>query len=346
MQLVLYPFSVLYAIVTNLRNLLFDMGIFPSKTFDIPIICIGNLSVGGTGKTPLTDYIITLLKNEKNIAVLSRGYGRNTSGFQEVSTESTAKKVGDESLLIKQKHPNCLVVVDENRKRGIENIMKKHPEIELILLDDGFQHRWVKAGFNILITDYSLPYYKDYLLPMGTLRESKESSKRAEIIVVSKSPKDINPTEKKGIIQQLGVFITQKCYFSHINYKSWKCITTNKDFLVEEKYSITLVTGIANASTLVENLKNNNHTVSHLEYADHHNYTLNDIEDILNKYNQDNSTKKLILTTEKDAVKLRKFENKFGDANIYFAPIETGFEEKENFEKQILNYVTANKRNS
>ena len=211
MRLILYPFSVLYAIITNLRNLLFDVGILPSKTFDIPIICIGNLSVGGTGKTPLTSYIISLLEENK-VAVLSRGYGRSTSGYQKVSTESKAEKVGDESLWLKQKHPNCLVVVDENRKKAIEKIIKNHPEIEVILLDDAFQHRSVKAGFNILITDYNFLYYKNFLLPMGTLRESKESSKRADIIVVSKSPKEINPTEKKGIILQLGVFITQKCY--------------------------------------------------------------------------------------------------------------------------------------
>ena len=344
MRLILYPFSVLYAIITNLRNLLFDVGILPSKEFDIPIICIGNLSVGGTGKTPLTDYIISLLEEEK-VAVLSRGYGRNTKGYLEISKKSSVEKVGDEPLQQKQKHPNCLVVVNENRKRAIEKILKIHPEIDVILLDDAFQHRGAKAGFNILITDYNLPYYKDYLLPMGTLRESKRGSERADIIVLSKSPTEINPTEKKGMIQQLGVFITQKCYFSHINYENWKCITTNKVLSDEKKYSITLVTGIANATPLIENLKENGHSVSHLAYADHHNYTINDIEDILNNHKQDNSSKKLILTTEKDAVKLRKFEKEFGDANLYFAPIEVAFEEKENFEKQILNYVSANKRN-
>ena len=180
MRLILYPFSVLYAIITNLRNFLFDAGILPSKAFDIPIICIGNLSVGGTGKTPLTAYIISLL-NENKMAILSRGYGRSTSGYQEVSTESKAENVGDEPLQLKQKHPNALVVVDENRRRAIEKMMKNHPEIDVILFDDGFQHRRVKAGFNILITDYHLPYYKDFLLPMGTLRESKKASERADI---------------------------------------------------------------------------------------------------------------------------------------------------------------------
>ena len=229
---------------------------------------------------------------------------------------------------------------------AIENIIKNHPEIEVILLDDGFQHRRIKAGFNLLITEYNLPYYKDFLLPMGTLRENKKGSERANIIVVSKAPKLLNPTEKKGIIQQLGVFITQQCYFSHIHYQDWRCLTTNNILTTNEKYSITLVTAIANATPLLEMLKNSGHTVTHIKYANHHHYTLNDMENILNNYRQDNSAKKLILTTEKDAVKLRKFENEFGDANVYYAPIEVGFEEKENFEKQILNYVRSNKRNS
>ncbi len=345
MRLLLYPFSFLYAVITNIRNLLFDIGVLPSKTFDIPIVCIGNLSVGGTGKTPLTDYIISLLSNNKT-AVLSRGYGRKTKGFLEVEINSKAENVGDEPLWLKQKHPNCLVVVDENRKRAIEKITKTYPEIEVILLDDGFQHRSVKAGFNILITDYHLSYYKDFLLPMGTLRESKESSKRADIIVVSKSPKDLNPTEKKGMIQQLGIFITQKCYFSHINYKKWKCISNNTELLENKKFSITLVTGIANPSPLLKKLENDGHSIALMQFADHHNYSKNDIVKILKNYKQDKSAKKLILTTEKDAVKLRAFEKDFGDANIYFAPIETAFEEKENFENQILKYVKTNKRNN
>ena len=345
MRLLFLPFSALYGIIVYIRNLFFDLGIFQSKSFNFPIICIGNLSVGGTGKTPHTDYIITLLKENYNVAVISYGFGRKTQGYFEVENNSKAEKVGDEPLQLKQKHLNALVVVDENRRRGIEKIMKNHPEIDVILLDDGFQHRSVKAGLNILITDYHLPYYKDFLLPMGTLRESKKASERADIIVVSKSPKKINPTEKKGIIQKLGVFITQKCYFSHINYKNWKCLTTNEDLVVDETYSITLVTGIAKPTPLIKKLEKDGHTVSLMQFADHHNYSKTNAVEILNKYKQDNSAKKLILTTEKDAVKLSEFVEDFGDTNIYFVPIEATFEDKENFEKQILNYARGNKRN-
>lgn len=344
MRLFLYPFSFLYAIITNIRNLFFDMGILMTKEYDIPIICIGNLSVGGTGKTPLTNYLLSLLSNRK-VAVLSRGYGRKTKGFKVVETESKAKLVGDEPLFLKQQHPNNLIIVDEDRTRAIERIIKNHPEIEIIIMDDGFQHRKVKAGLNILITDYHFPYYKDYLLPMGTLRESKKSSERADIIMVSKAPKDLNPTEKKGIMQQLGIFITQRCYFSYISYKNWRCLTNNTELNNEHIYSITLVSGIANPNPLIVKLQQNGHKIALIQFADHHKYLKSDINAILKQYNQDNSAKKLILTTEKDAVKLKAFESEFKEANIYVAPIETEIEEKEIFEKQILNYVSANTTN-
>ncbi len=344
MRLLLYPLSFLYAIITNIRNLFFDIGIFTTKKYDIPIICVGNLSSGGTGKTPLTDYLLSLLSNRK-VAVLSRGYGRKTKGFKIVETESKAKLVGDEPLLLKQQHPNNLVIVDESRTRAIERIMKNHPEIEIIIMDDGFQHRKIKAGLNILITDYHLPYYKDYLLPMGTLRESKKSSERADIIMVSKAPKDLNPTEKKGIMQQLGIFITQRCYFSNIIYKKWRHFTNNTELINEEIYSITLVSGIANPNPLISKLEQDGHKITLMQFADHHNYTKSDIKAILKQYNQHNCVKKLILTTEKDAVKLKAFESEFKDVDLYIAPIQTEIEEKENFEKQILNYVSANTTN-
>jgi len=344
MRLLLYPLSFLYGIITNIRNLLFDIGILASKEYKIPIICVGNLSTGGTGKTPLIDYLLSLLSDRK-VAVLSRGYGRQTQGFNIVELDSKSKFVGDEPLLLKQKHPNSLIIVDENRIHGIESIIKKYPDIHLILMDDGFQHRKVKAGLNILMTDYNLPYYKDCLLPTGTLRESKKSIERADIIIVSKAPKKLNPTEKKGIIQQLGIFITQRCYFSNMTYRNWKCLIYDTELIVKEKYSITLVSGIANPNSLIKKLKRDGHNTTVMQFSDHHNYTKRDVNTILKQYNQDNSAKKLILTTEKDAVKLKAFENDFSRTNIYIAPIETEIEEKEHFEKQILNYVNTNTTN-
>ena len=342
MRYLLFPLAFIYGSITAIRNLFFDYGIFKSKKHNIPIICIGNLSVGGTGKTPHTQYIINLLKDNYKVAILSIGYGRKTSNLQVVETTSTATKVGDEPLQLKQNNPNCLVVVEKNRNKGVKQILKDFPETNVILLDDGYQHRWIKAGFNILITPYASPYYKDSLMPVGNLRESKKGAERANAIIFSKTPSNSNPTEKKGMVKKLNLFAHQKAYFSHINYCTWKCISTNEEFTPDEHYSITLVSGIANPNPLVDYLQNAGHKVKHLKFADHHNYGSNDITNILNKYNQDGSAKKLILTTEKDAVKLRIFEKDFGTANVYYLPIGIEVEEKEKFEKQILNYVAKN----
>ena len=342
MRYLLFPLTIIYGSITTIRNLLFDYGIFKAKTYNIPIICIGNLSVGGTGKTPHTQYIISLLKDNYKVAILSRGYGRKTSNLQIVESTSTAAEVGDEPLQLKQNNPDCIVVVEKNRNKGLQQILKDFPETGVILLDDGYQHRWIKAGFNILITPYSTPYYKDSLMPVGNLRENKKGAERANAIVFSKTLSNSNPTEKKGMVKKLNLFAHQKAYFSHINYGTCKCISTNKEFIPDEQQSITLVSGIANPNPLVDYLQAAGHKVKHLKFADHHNYTNNDIANILKKYNQDSSTKKLILTTEKDATKLRVFEGEFGTANLYYLPISIEFEGKEKFEKQILNYVAKN----
>ena len=342
MRYLLFPFSITYNCITAFRNLLFDYGILKSQTYNIPIICIGNLSVGGTGKTPHTQYIINLLKSKYLVAILSRGYRRKESTLQYVKETSKASLVGDEPLQLKQNNPNCLVVVERNRNKGVQQILKDYPDTEVILLDDGYQHRWIKAGLNILITTYSSPYYKDYHIPVGNLRESKKAAERADIIVFSKTPENSNPTQKKGMLEHLHLFAHQQAYFSGINYSTWKCIKTNKEYAPDEKESITLVTGIANNLPLVQYLQEKGYTVNHVKFADHHNYNCNDIDNILRQYNKDSSTKKLILTTEKDATKLRAFENKFNTVNAYYIPIEIDFEQKERFDKQILDYVAQN----
>ena len=342
MRYLLFPFSIIYSCITAFRNLLFDYGIFKSKTYSIPIICVGNLSVGGTGKTPHTQYIINLLKSKYQVAILSRGYGRKGSDLQYVKEISKASLVGDEPLQIKKNNPNCLVVVEKNRNKGVQQILKDYPETEVILLDDGYQHRWIKAGLNILITRYSSPYYKDYHIPVGNLRERKKAAERADIIIFSKTPENSNPTQKKRMLEHLHLFAHQQAYFSGINYSTWKCIKTNEEYAPDEKESITLVTGIANSLPLVQYLQKKGYTVNHLKFADHHNYNRNTINNILRSYNKDSSTKKLILTTEKDATKLRAFEGKFNTVNMYCIPIEIDFEQKEKFDKQILDYVAQN----
>jgi tetraacyldisaccharide 4'-kinase len=342
MRYLLFPFSLIYESITSVRNLVFNYGIFKSQSHKIPIICIGNLSVGGSGKTPHTQYVINLLKHNYKVAILSRGYGRNSSSLQYVEINSSPNQVGDEPLLIKKTHPDCLVVAEKNRNKGVKQILKDFPETEIILLDDGFQHRWIKAGFNILITPYYSPYYQDYLMPVGNLRESKKGAERAQVIIISKTPEQSNPIEKNGMLSKLNLFGNQTTYFSHIEYNEWKCIHTNNELQEEKTYSITLVTGIANAQPLVNHLEKAGHIIHHLEYPDHYKYTTKDIGNILVKHNADKSTKKLILTTEKDATKLREFKKQFGTENVYFAPIEVALEQSERFEKQILDYVAKN----
>lgn len=340
--LLLIPLSFIYGSIIAIRNLLFDFGIFKAVSHNIPIICIGNLSAGGTGKTPHTQYIISLLKSDYKVAILSRGYGRKISNLQVVESTSKPSDVGDEPLQLKQNNPDCLVVVEKNRNKGVKYILKDFPEIEVILLDDGYQHRWIKAGFNILITPYYYPYYKNSLMPFGNLRESKKGAERANAIVLSKAPENMNPTLKKGILKRLHLFAHQKAYFSHINYCTWRCISTNKEFTSNLKYSITLVSGIVNPKPLVEQLENKGHTIIQITFKDHHSYTTYDAQKILAKYNADESAKKLILTTEKDATKLRELLAHFEDANLYYIPIDISFSEQNIFDRQILNYVAKN----
>ena len=342
MRYLLFPLSFIYGSITDIRNLLFDYGIFKSQSYTIPIICIGNLSVGGTGKTPHTQYLLDLLKNNYKVAVLSRGYGRKNSNLQFVETTSNALKVGDEPLQLKKNNPECLVVVEKNRNKGVKKILNDFPETEVILLDDGYQHRWIKAGFNILITPFSSPYYKDYLMPVGKLRESKKGVSRANAVIFSKTPENTNPTLKKGMLERLHLFAHQEAYFSGIQYHRFKCINNNTELEENNPYSITLVSGIANANPLIKYLEEKGHSINHLKYSDHHNYSSNDIDTILAEYNADKSIKKLILTTEKDATKLKQFLPHFKDVNFYYIPIEIKIDQSKKFKNQILDYVEKN----
>jgi tetraacyldisaccharide 4'-kinase len=342
MRFILYPLSLIYGSVIYLRNLLFDMEFFKSKTHPIPIICIGNLSVGGSGKTPHTNYISQLLTKEYKVGILSRGYGRKNKGFSYVNNDSTPINVGDEPLLLKQNNPTCVVAVNDNRNKGAQKMLTDHPELEVILLDDAYQHRWIKAGLNILISPFYKPFYRDELLPLGTLREDKSGSGRADIIITSKTPYNTNPTLQRGMLESMDLKAHQKIYFSSITYKEFKCMSSDEDFIPKENYSITLVSGIVNPKPLVEQLENKGHTISQITFKDHHSYTTYDTQKILAKYNADESVKKLILTTEKDATKLRELLAHFEDANFYYIPIDIAFSEQESFDRQILNYVAKN----
>ena len=342
MRLLLYALSIIYGIIISLRHSLFDYGILKTKTHNVPIICIGNLSIGGSGKTPHTNYIAKLLAPNYKVAILSRGYARKSSNFNYVKLDSSTSTVGDEPLQLKLNNPNCIVAVNNNRNKGVKQILIDHPKTNVILLDDGFQHRKIKAGLNIILTPFYKPFTKDSLLPLGRLREPAKQAARADIILVSKTPNNTTPTEKKGIIESLDLKSHQKVYFSSITYHKYKSLNNNTELENEQDYSITLVSGIANPTPLVNYLEKEGRKVNVITFADHHNYTLKDIKNILCAYKKDKSTKKLILTTEKDAAKLRQFSAHFQEENIYYISIDIIINGREIFEKQLLDYVKSN----
>lgn len=313
LRFLLYPFSILYDGITGLRNWSFDKGILEQKEFDIPVIAVGNLSTGGTGKTPMIEFLIRQ-HSDKRIAVLSRGYGRKTKGYLEVAVNDNTSKVGDEPLQLKSKFKDSIIVaVCEKRALGIENLLNDH-EIDLILLDDAFQHRYVKATHYYLLSSFDKPYYKDYMLPVGNLRESRAGAHRANSIVITKCPNDLKAQAKKYIIQQIQPSCKQKVYFSTINYGEYAINDTEEILLSNlEELKLGVLTGIAKPKYFIEFLKRKNLQFKHHRFSDHYNYKEKDV-DGLAKYD-------VILTTEKDFVRLKQFDL----PNVYFVPIETQF---------------------
>jgi tetraacyldisaccharide 4'-kinase len=306
----LFPFSMVYWIITSVRNFFYDTGIFKSYSFKTPIICVGNLNVGGTGKSPMVEHLIKLYKNDYKLAVLSRGYKRTTIGFMEVKPEMSAKEVGDEPLQFKRKFNSIKVFVDANRKNALEQIEKNHPDVNLIILDDAYQHRRVKADISILLTTFVKPFYKDFILPVGMLRESIAGKKRADVIVVTKCPNQINSKKIEEMTRQINPTENQKVLFSNISYDK-KVYSLTESAALENFNDFLLVTGIANPKPLIKYLSDKQKIFEHLKFPDHHNFTHKDIENLA-------SSKKPILTTEKDFTRLHQDIKQ----NIYYLPIE------------------------
>jgi tetraacyldisaccharide 4'-kinase len=348
---ILFPFAWLYGLLLKIRHFLFDKGILKSKEFDIPVIGVGNLSLGGTGKTPMVEYLIGLLKDYR-IAVLSRGYGRKTSGFVLANQYTTASHIGDEPLqYFKKFGKKIIVAVDEKRARGIKKLLQYDNNIDVILLDDSFQHRHVKPGINILLTNFHNLYVDDHLIPVGTLRDLKISAKRADIITVTKTDIVLSPIVERDILKKLNPLPHQKVYFSFIKYKEFVPVPDLDIIPLEKKDPtvIVLFTGIANSWPLVAHLKTKCSELITLKFKDHHNYTLNDIDTILNKFDDQFSKNKILLTTEKDVMRLinSPYFSRFNKKPFYYLPIKSKIHknEKEEFKTQILEYVRKNKRN-
>ena len=310
MRFLLLPFAILYGLGVRLRHFLYDRGWLSSKRYPFPILCVGNLAVGGTGKTPMVEYLVRLLGQEQ-VAILSRGYRRKTRGFVLADDSATAMTLGDEPYQYHRKFPRATVAVCESRQEGIERLLE-NPHFKYIILDDAFQHRKVQAGTNLLLTSYDKLYTQDFLLPVGSLRDIRSRARKAQIIIVTKCP-ELTQAEQEKIIQQLKPLPSQKVYFTSIAYSdrvySHEDSQALKDFIATP---FTLVTGIANPTPLVDFLEKQGASFEHLAYSDHHHFSNRELEFLRQK--------ERILTTEKDYVRLEG-----ALSTLYYLPIETQF---------------------
>lgn len=351
LKILLSPLAVLYGAATLFRNRLYDWRILREKKFDIHTIGVGNLSVGGAGKTPLVEYLLRLLLKENlEVATLSRGYKRKTSGFVKATVESTSDDIGDEPLMYKTKYP-VEVAVDGNRVRGVQTLMQNEGVIpKVILLDDVFQHRAIRCGLNIVVSDFNNMFYRDYMLPAGTLREFKSGIKRADIIVVSKTPERTSAVDLRAVIKDIKPGPHQQVFFSYLKYGELYEISNKNNTLhtLNDLFRFRVISfaGIANAEPMVNYLKEYAAEVKHLPFADHYQYAEKDLTDIERYYHSLQGSNKILVTTEKDLMRLKHpaLWPIASRMNIYILPLEVSFRDKEEeFNNTILKYVRTNR---
>lgn len=348
LRLLLLPFSLIYGLAITLRKKLYDWGIMPSVKFDLPVICVGNLAVGGSGKTPTTEYLVRLLADYK-IAILSRGYGRKTKGFILADNTATAETIGDEPLQYYQKFENVTVAVCEERVKGIEKLKENH---DLIILDDAFQHRPVRAGLNILLFEFRKLGTLQFLLPAGNLRDVFSSRKRAGVLLVTKSPVPLLHVAQQASINELQPNNNQKVLHSYLKYGDLKHLYSEETRSLEsiKEHEIFLLTGIANPDPLIEELQKYSKHIKHEQFPDHYTFKEDDIKKFVSAYNSGIIKEKIIITTEKDSKRLKAagFKDLLVNLPVYFLPIEVELfeEDKITFDELILNYVKSNRRNS
>ncbi len=342
LKIITFPLGILYGLVIWLRNKLYDWGWSESLRFSTPIINVGNLSTGGTGKTPHTAYIIELLQQQYNIATLSRGYKRRTRGFIIANEDSTAYTIGDEPMQYKHNYPNVTVTVCEDRIMAVPQLMQRKPYTKLILLDDAFQHRSIAPALNILVTDCNKLYTKDYILPFGNLREFRKGAHRADIIIVSKCNVNITTQEKENIIKQINPLVHQQVFFTSIQYSIATNLITNYKEHIQNK-DVILLCGIANPAPLINYIQSICNTVHPLTYKDHHYFDTYDVKEITDTYNNLQSNNKIIITTEKDSMRLLLHRDLImaNKLPIVVLPIkiEFLFNEAEKFNTYINNFM-------
>ena len=347
----LWPFARIYQLVTDLRNYLYDRKILKSASYEIPIISIGNLSMGGTGKTPHTEYLIHLLKYVYQVGTLSRGYGRRSHGFILADHSATAATIGDEPMLYRLKHHEVTVAVGEERSIAIPRMLQEGPPLDVILLDDAYQHRAVRPGLSILLTEYDRPYTRDDLLPAGWLRESRVHAHRADIIIVTKCPDTLSGIDKLKIRGEIQPRHYQHLYFSSIGYGELFPLFTRHDSSAPydlRRADVILLTGIAHSENLMTHIREQSKNIYEVRYRDHHYFDEYDLEKIRDTYNSIDSTYKLIITTEKDAVRLLPHRAWFlaNNISILVQPIRVIFSDEDGaaFDADILRYIETTRK--
>jgi tetraacyldisaccharide 4'-kinase len=341
-RILLFPVSLLYALVVKIRNWCFDKKLLSSTTFNLPIICVGNLAVGGTGKSPMVELLIRSLKSRVEIAILSRGYKRKTRGYALANESTTALDIGDEPMQFHQKFPDVTVAVGEERIVAIPQLLHDRPDTKAIILDDAFQHRSVRAGMNILLTDYSNLFTRDWWLPSGDLRDAPSSYRRADIIIVTKCPEDLSEEERRAIVIEIGPLSHQRIFFTSICYGEPYHITGPTTITVDDQVEVLLVTGIANPAPLKRWLDEHSRTYYEIEYGDHHIFSIDDLNTMTRRFDGLTARNKIILTTEKDAVRLTKFRQELEGLPFYVLPITPRFlfGEEPVFNDLITKFIT------
>ncbi len=351
----LLPLSWFYGLGANFRNFLFEVGILKSRAYKTPVISVGNITVGGTGKTPHVEYLVRLLQDKVRVAVLSRGYKRKSSGFVLAGKDTPMEQIGDEPFQMKQKFPDVTIAVDKKRTRGIERLTSEEADgkaIDVILLDDAFQHRYVKPGINILLVDYHRLIIYDKLLPAGRLREPLKGKNRADIVIVTKCPKELKPMEFRVITRAMGLFPYQHLYFSTLEYDQLRPVfkeTSAGTMSRLAEQNVLLLTGIASPRQLLEDLKPEAMSITPLVFPDHHKFRRKDIRR-LNEAFEAMPSPKCIVTTEKDATRLMVAEGLSDEVrrSLYVQPVRIKFmsDQEESFNQNIIGYITKNSRKS
>lgn len=342
-KILLSPLTLIYGLGVSLRNFFYSKNLLKGVEFDLPVISVGNLSIGGAGKTPHVEYLIRLLKDYINVCTLSRGYKRKTKGYRMATALDTVETIGDEPLQFLRKFPEISVAVGESRMFAIPAMMTEKPDIQTILLDDAFQHRSVKPGLNILLTQYRLPFTRDWLLPSGRLREWRSAYHRADMIIVSKCPDKLSQEEKEDLIREINPLPHQKMFFSKYEYETPYRIFSGEPIAFTLDQNVIVMCALANADYLADYLESQVERVRRLEFADHHFYTNYDISRLLQIYTKWDVGNKIIITTEKDATRLERHKEYIlkHDIPIYVLPAKVSFlaDDGPQFDKEIKQFL-------